>query len=201
MIYDPIEIRLVTEGSIDQTVMFRLITEAGAVPVDPRRYRKSEMKKRIQAFNKSATTTPYIVLVDLDHDNSCAPELCRDWIPNMSEQMCFRVAIREIESWLLADREHIARFFGVKISDIPEDTDSIDYPKEFLINLARHSTDKKIIEALVPRPGSGRVEGPAYIAYLTEFVTNKTRGWRPSVAGTNSDSLFRCIKAISKIVE
>jgi hypothetical protein len=41
-----------------------------------------------------------------------------DWLPQPAQLMCFRVAVRELESWLLADAEALAAF-----SRHPQDLD------------------------------------------------------------------------------
>jgi hypothetical protein len=43
--------------------------------------------------------------VDLDSDTGCAPPLCEQWIPGPAPFLCFRVAVREVEAWLMADAE------------------------------------------------------------------------------------------------
>ena len=42
---------------------------------------------------------------------------------------------------------------------------------------------------MVPRPGSGRLVGPAYASRLIEYAEAH---WRPEVAGQCTDSLRRC---------
>ncbi|GAB6286390.1 MAG: hypothetical protein STSR0009_25910 [Methanoregula sp.] len=201
MAADRVEIRLAIEGTIDQVIMERLITGAGAIPVEPQRHKKSEMRKRIIGFNHSAAARNWIVLIDLDHDTSCAPELCREWLPHPAEHMYFRVAKREIESWILADRERLSRFISVPLSRITTDPEDLPYPKEYLINLARQSTDRNVVRDMVPRPGSGRTEGSAYISWMIDFVHNTRRGWRPEIAASHADSLARCIRCLKRLAE
>jgi len=201
MAADCVEIRLAIEGTIDQVIMERLITDTGAIPVEQRRHKKSDMRKRIEGFNNSAAARNWVVLIDLDHDKLCAPELCREWLPHPAEHMCFRVAKREIESWILADRERLSRFISVPLSSIATDPESLPYPKEYLINLARQSTDRNVTSDMVPRPGSGRTEGSAYISWIIDFVNNTRRGWRPEIAASHADSLARCMRCIKRLTE
>jgi hypothetical protein len=107
--------------------------------------------------------------------------------------MCFRVAVHEVEAWLLADRQQMARFLGVNPAKIPQTPDSLGDPKRTLVNLARDSPRRDLREDMVPRPNSGRWEGPAYASRLIEFVH---RFWRPSAAESRSESLRRCRLAL-----
>jgi hypothetical protein len=139
---------------------------------------------------------PFVVMVDLDRDYECAPDLISDWVPDRDPQLCFRVAVRSVEAWLLADRERAARFLRVPqrlISDAPED---IPDPKRTLVDIARASTSRQIREDIVPRVGSGRAVGPAYPSRLIEFVTN-ANGWRSEAAEQRADSLARAIRAFA----
>ena len=102
------------------------------------------LKKNIGAFNKSARGIPILVLTDLDR-GKCAPLLIADWLPNPKHNnLIFRVAVREIESWLLADRDSIAKFLGVSVSALPLNPDEILDPKALVINLAENSCRDRI---------------------------------------------------------
>ena len=98
------------EGLVDEAVVKFLIGEAGASAGHIYGKKgKSYLHASISGYNNAAKFRPWIVLVDLDHDADCAPELCRNWIGVKAAHLCFRVAIRAVESWLLADRESIAQ--------------------------------------------------------------------------------------------
>jgi hypothetical protein len=115
--------------------------------------------------------------------------------------MCFRVVVRAIESWLLADRARIARYLGVSKAIVPDDPDALDNPKQHLINLARRSRRRAILDEIVPRQTSGRIVGPLYTSWVIEFASNLEGGWRPRVAAERSQSLRRCIGALGRLVE
>lgn len=115
-------------------------------------------------------------------------------------RMCFRVAVRETEAWLMADCERLAQFLGVRRSWIPGDPEAVDDPKTTLVDLARRSRRRDIREDMVPRAGSGRSVGPAYNSRLIEFATDRLRGWRPDVAAAGADSLARCRRCIDDLM-
>lgn len=56
----------------------------------------------MKGFNFAARLTPFLVLADLDRIE-CAPKLIRDWLPvEKHPNPVFRVAVREVESWVQA---------------------------------------------------------------------------------------------------
>jgi len=110
--------------------------------------------------------------------------------------MYFRVAVRAVESWLLADAERLATFLGVPATSIPPDPDAESDPKRTLIGLAQRSRRSAIREDIVPRRGSGSRVGPGYAGRLIEFVLTAEDRWRPSAAVQRSDSLRRCVEAL-----
>jgi hypothetical protein len=135
--------------------------------------------------------------VDLDADAGCAPPLRAVWLPQPAPMMCFRVAVRAVEAWLLADREQLARFLGIAASRVPLAPETVLDPKRALVDLAARSRRRAIREDMVPRSGSGRSVGPAYASRLIEFVDGY---WRPEMATNNSDSLRRCCERLDEIV-
>jgi hypothetical protein len=187
------------EGLVDQAVMRRLLGEVGAEPGPVYGGNgKDHLLERLDGYNRAARFNPWLVLVDLDRDDDCPPPFRERWLPHPAPRMCFRVAVRAIEAWLLADRERCARFLGVTVSRIPLEPESERDPKRVMVDLARHSRRRDIREDLVPRPGSGRAVGPAYTSRLMEFVESD---WRPEVAANCSDSLRRCRQRLVQLVE
>ena len=80
-------------------------------------YGFGKIKKNLPAYNKTAKAGfPYFILTDLD-TALCAPQLINDWIKHtpLNSNLFFRVAVHEVESWILADRENIARACSRKI--------------------------------------------------------------------------------------
>jgi hypothetical protein len=197
----PIVISSAVEGIVDEAVVKRLIVEAGGeIGSIYGKRGKSLLKQRINGYNNAAHHHPWIVLVDLNREADCAPPLKAVWLPNPGPFMCFRIAVREIEAWLLADRERFASFFRVRLLDIPADPELLDDPKEVVIELSRRSRSRDIRLDMVPRPGSGRKIGPAYVSRLIEFVSDPQKGWRPERAARSSDSLRRCLARIHELV-
>jgi hypothetical protein len=194
-----VTISAAVEGTIDEAVVRRLILHVSAQPGTVYGKKgKPHLQSRVHGYNHAAQHTPWLVLVDLDHDADCAPPLHANWLPAPAPRMCFRVAVREVEAWLLADFEAMADFLGVARNRVPRDPESLSAPKEALVNLARHSRRKAIREDLVPRAGSGRAVGPAYSSRLIEFASTH---WRPAMAARRADSLRRAIACLQRLVE
>lgn len=186
------------EGIVDEAVVRRLLDGVGGTLGDVYgKQGKSHLRQRIGGYNHAARNVPWVVLVDLDSDD-CAPPLRSAWLPQPSLHLCFRVAVREVEAWLMADAERIAQFLRVRQGTVPSDPEGLDDPKAAMVNLARVSRSRDIREDMVPRPGSGRQVGPAYSTRLIEFVSQH---WRPDVAADRADSLGRAIRSMKRLVQ
>lgn len=158
------------------------------------------LRQKLRGFNLAAKGSAYLVLTDLD-TYSCVPELIEKWFDcHLNEypqrrhaNLVFRVAVTEVESWIMADRERFADFLGISRKLIPEQTDTIRNPKEMLIGLASKSRNRRLREDLVPRPGDQRKIGPDYNGRLGEFIH---LSWRADVACWHSASLAKAWKML-----
>jgi hypothetical protein len=113
--------------------------------------------------------------------------------------MAFRIVVRAIEAWLLADRERVSLWLDVPLHRIPMQPERASDPKRTLVDLARRSRSRAVREDLVPRVGSGRRVGPLYSSRLIEFVQDRRRGWRPREAARSADSLDRCLRHLRRL--
>lgn len=188
------------EGPVDEAVLRRLLSHVGAMPGPIHgKNGKQHLHQQLKGYNQAAQFNPWVVLVDLDEDEECAPPLRATWLPYPAPHLCFRIAVREIEAWLLADREHLARFLSTAVSQIPQNPEAVDNPKRTMVELATRSRRREIREDMVPRPDSGRQVGPAYTSRLIEFIENTKDGWQPATAAQQSDSLNRCLKCLDRL--
>jgi len=188
------------EGDVDEAVIRCVIEHVDAKTLAIYgRNGKSHLHRRLPSYNQAARFSPWIVLVDLDLDAECAPPFRESWLPKPADNMCFRVAVRAVESWLMADKERFARFLAVDIARIPREVEAVVHPKIAVVELAKRSRKREIREDMAPRAASGRVVGPAYTARLIEFILDSKIGWRPDVAAENSQSLKRCLRCLRRI--
>lgn len=182
-------VTLAVEGITDVAVVKRLLLEAG-LEAGPEYVKtgKEGLDRRIAGYNSAARFSCWLVIRDLDRDAECVPGLVRSLLSNPAEHMRLHVAVRSIESWLLADAEAFSQFLSVAPSRIPREPEAIDRPKHAVVELARHSRKRAVREALVPDPGSSAAVGPGYASAIIDFATNH---WRPSAAEPHSESLRR----------
>lgn len=194
-----VPVNILVEGTTDEPVAKRLLKYVG-LPVGTvfGRRGKDDLLRRLFKYNQAAHFAPWFVLVDLDNskDIACVPQAIKIWLPQPAERMRLRVAVRAIEAWMMADAERLAAFLNVSPSKMPENPDRENDPKETLINIARSSTSRSIREDIVPRHGSGVRIGPFYADRLIAFAVNY---WRPDEATKRSESLRRCIEALSTL--
>ncbi len=185
------------EGPTDAAAASRLIRTVGAEPGQIYfRDGKPGLLRRSAAYNNAARFTPWLVLVDLDRDESCAPPARLKWLPAPAARMCFRVVVRAIEAWFLADRKNLAEFLRVGVSQIPTSPESIENPKTEMVRIAGRSRAGSLREDMVPRPASGRSIGAAYSSRLIEFAS---RHWSPKAAAQESESLSKALACLSRL--
>lgn len=137
-----------------------------------------------------------LILTYLDQF-ACPVELMRQWkVPALSSGVLFRVAVREIESWLLADQQALSRYLNVAPELIPERPDDLPDPKATLVKVASYSPVSDLKRGIAPAKGRTVKVGPQYNSLLTEFVE---RQWSPTRAARHSDSLRRSLARIRSV--
>ena len=190
------------EGDLDEALLRRILSGVGiSLGTVYGRKGKRFLLEAIRGFNNAAQYSPRVVLVDLDRDCDCAPPCVEKWLARPSARMCFRVAVRSVEAWLLADRERIGQLLGIRLAWLPIDPDSLEDPKRELINLALRSRKRAVREDLVPRQGSGRVVGSLYTTRMIAFLQDESAGWRLNEALCVSKSLERCVLRLRTITK
>ena len=187
------------EGVVDEAVVRKLIAHAGGQTGNVYgKNGKHELRQKIDGYNNAARYAPWVVLVDLDHDADCAPPLRDEWLPDPAPNLCFRIAVREVEAWLMADPRTLARYLSVGPGKIVAEPEKLDRPKDTMVDLARRSRQMEIRKDMVPREKSGRRVGPAYASRLIEYVQQH---WQPEVAAVRSESLQRAINCLQWLIE
>ena len=195
----PIPIYLAVEDDLSEWVLRRVLRER---PVDyavSSVFKKNGfgyLKKQCSAFNNLAKSCPVLLLTDLDA-RPCAPGLLAEWLqdPKHSDFL-FRVAIREVEAWLLGCDEHFGRFLGIRRSLDFSDPEALVDPKAELLKLADASPRRELRESITRRKGGNLHQGPAYNSTLADFVA---RDWNLEVACSKCPSLRRMLDALSAL--
>jgi len=187
-----IQLYTITEDQLSTAVAERLVTECDhrwqvGVPVETGG--SGKLFDRLPQYLKIANSLPVLLLTDLDR-LECAPALVQRHCParGWPEQFLFRVAVREVESWLLADHEGFSDFTGIPKNRLVYDCETIADPKQKLLNLVHRYASRDIKVRLVARHGGGLRPSTAYNLELTEYVN---RVWQPARAEQCSDSLRR----------
>jgi hypothetical protein len=191
-----IPVNLACEDELSEAVLRRLLLEVErgyAVGFTYRRGGFGYLRRTVAGWNSAAQSVPLVLLTDLDQ-NPCASALIKDWLPGPRHpNLLFRVAVREVESWVLADAEGLARCLGVPSRLIPRNPDNLLDPKVELIAVAARSRSSEVRTGIVPKPGSTARQGPDYNRLLVRFVQST---WNIDAACLASPSLARSVKSL-----
>jgi hypothetical protein len=195
-----IEVYVTTEDALSEAVAERLIEEENqgmTVAVRVGRRGNSYLKQNLFSYADIARTIPLLLLTDLDR-GTCPADLIDEWRGRrrLPQRMLFRVAVRETEAWLLADRKGFADFSGVPLHRIPERPELLDDPKETLLNLIRRYGKRTVREDILPKRNSSARIGLAYNQALCGFVL---QFWSPERAAQAAESLRRARQRIHEL--
>jgi len=192
---------ILVEGTLDLSISKRLLRHTGLIPGRVfGQTGKTDVVSRLPRYNAAARYSPWFALCDLNGDAECAPLYKTQVLPNPSPWMVFRIAVREVEAWLLADRKNFSAFLGVRMADLPMRAERVHNPKETVVRIARRSRYRRIREEIIPRAGSGATVGPGYTGTLAEFVGHPEQvRWDPAEAASRAPSLSSCLSALERL--
>ena len=149
------------------------------------------IKNSIVNFNQAAQITPYLIITDLD-SHPCPVEMRREWfIRAQHPNLIFRIAVREAEAWLLADRQRFADFLHVSEDLVTRDPETLLDPKSALMQIVKRSKKRNVRVDILPE-GDARI-GPNYNVRLSDFVVNH---WDIATARQNAPSLERAMHSL-----
>lgn len=193
----PIPVNLAVEDPLSESVLRAILRQSGRQYVVGTCYNRGGygyLKSMIRGFNNAAKGTPFILLTDLN-SAECPPTLRTAWLPDHQHpNLLFRIAVREVEAWVLAHRVSFAKFLGIRKELVPENVDAIDDPKRCLIDLVSRSPRRDLRSDIVPPLTSTRRQGPNYNGRLGLFVE---RSWSVQEAKSCSPSLRRAVNAVA----
>lgn len=158
------------------------------------------IKSRIPGLNQRARFNgPVLALADLDRPLSCPAALVQEFTEglNLHPNLLIRVAVTEVESWVMADSEGMAQWLRIAANTVPRNPEDLADPKRTLVQLAGRSRNRVLREAIAPLRvlGTHRT-GPNYNQAVGEFVS---RLWNPEAARRNAPSLDRAIFRIGEL--
>ena len=197
----PIPIYLAVEDDLSEWVARRVLSmQRGRFAVGPvfGRSGSGYLKKQAAAFNNAAKSCPFLLLTDLDR-YACPPELIAEWLTVPKHNyFLLRVAVREVESWLLGDDSGLSQFLGLRSPLSLPAPESLEDPKQTLLEASMRCSSRPRREALVWRDDrSGRLfQGPDYNGVLASFVNDQ---WDVAAARRRCPSLERFFEALSRL--
>lgn len=190
----PVRVDLAVEGLPDAAVAARLIESAGLRVGRPFiAGGKATLLRRLPGYNNAARFSPWLVIVDQDDDGPCPGALADRLASPRNAHLILRVAVREVESWIPADREGVSRLLEIPQDLVPREPDRLDDPKACLIGLAERSRSRSVRQTLLPDPGSGRSVGPGYATTMAVFAEDR---WSVEKAADRSPSLARAVRRL-----
>lgn len=178
---------LATEDELSEQVGINLAREAGLeIGQLLRRGGNGYLRSRVSNFCQMAKDQPVFMITDLDQ-TACPSALIADWFGKRRRPTAFlfRVAVREVESWLLADHDALRALLGRKATRLPNAPDSLPDPKQALLRLAEHAP-REVREELVANRGSIASQGLGYNSRLCVWVQEN---WQADRAAKRSPSL------------
>lgn len=184
-----------SEDRLGQSVLTRILAGVG-IDTAPWLFNvksgNGRMRTNVAKYVKLAKLHDVILFTDLD-SAPCPAGLILDWLGSTArpERLHIRVAVREVESWVLADREGVADFLNVPRSIVPRRPDEEADPKRTLLLVAEKSRTRAVREDIVVRRQGQPRQAPNYNLALAPFVADR---WDFERAVAASPSLARTVK-------
>lgn len=195
-------VALATEDELSETVGIKLLSEHPVLVENPpmllRRNGFGYLRSRMNNWREMASRQIVFVLTDLDRQ-PCPLVLLNEWLGanrKVPAGLLFRIAEKEVESWLLADHDALGKLLGNK-SRFPAQPDTLPDPKQHLLSLAKKAP-RAVKEDLVAQQGAIARQGIGYNNRLVDWVQTE---WSPQRAATRSPSLSRARSAIARIAD
>ncbi|MDZ7856187.1 hypothetical protein [Sphaerotilus sp.] len=184
-------IAIATEDELSEAVARRLVAEvqpALEVSQTLRRNGFGYLRSRMSNWCELARFQPILLLTDLDRV-ACPVELLRQWRGTLvlPDDLLLRIAVREVEAWLLADQPAMRVLLGER-GRLPVEPDALPDPKATLLQLAARHASRDVRADLVQQSGAMASQGIGYNARLVQWVQDH---WEPARAADSSPSLRR----------
>lgn len=189
-------IALATEDELSEAIGLRLIAEspfheADVLPL--RRNGSGYLKSKVESWRQLAGQQVVLLLTDLDQID-CPVALRNEWLGTrpVPDRLLLRIAVREIESWVLADHDAMRKLIGGR-GKLPPAPDELGDPKAFLLNMVRKYAPRDVKQDLLAERGAMASQGLGYNRRLVAWVKSD---WSPDRAAARSPSLLRARQAL-----
>lgn len=193
-------INIATEDELSEAIGVKIVSECipeFSVHLKLRKSGFGYLKKKLSVFCEIAKREPVLLITDLDQSR-CPSALIASWMVDVKppQDFIFRVAIREIESWLLADQRAIRKIIGAQASTLPRNLDDIDNPKDLLLRLVERGAARDVKRDLLIKRGEVAAQGLGYNDRLCKHIEAE---WNPERAAQRSDSLERMLRRLKEL--
>jgi hypothetical protein len=185
-----IPIALATEDELSEAIALRLISEVHQPHEVTHKLRRDGfgyLRSKMDSWCQMAEHQIMMVLTDLDRAN-CLVEFRDQWLAHrpLPASLVFRIAVREVESWVLADHLAMRELIGKK-GVLPTEPDTLPDPKQALLSLGK-TAPKCVRDDLIKTIDGQLRQGLGYNARLTHWINTV---WSPERAAERSPSLAR----------
>lgn len=191
-------ISIATEDELSEAIALRLISEIPTPHFIQHTLRKSGngyLRSKMDSWYQMAQHQVMLVLTDLDRAN-CLVEFRDQWLTDAPpNNLLFRIAVRETESWVLADHVAMRGLIGAR-GTLPAEPDELPDPKQFLLKLAKNAP-KPVRQDLLKTLDGPLAQGLGYNTRLIELINAE---WNPQRAAERSPSLARARLRIAEVV-
>lgn len=194
-----IKISIATEDILSEKLVIKLINEFNKFELINTFGKKGNgyIFKNIKKFHQLSFNRNILIVLDLDsrHNEEAFTKEVLGCI-KINSNLKISVSVREIESWLLADKEGISEFLQISKDKITSNPELLLDPKEEIIKLAKKGKNIRTKNGIPPKKGAISKMGLSYNTLLTEFVENI---WSSDRAKINSDSLQKILSTLEKM--
>ena len=195
-----IPIAVATEDELSEAIALRLISEVQQPHEVAHKLRRGGfgyLRSRMDSWCQMAEHQVMVVLTDLDRAN-CLVEFRDQWLADrpLPASLVFRIAVREVESWVLADHQAMRELVGKK-GVLPPQPDTLPDPKQALLGLGK-TAPKSVRDDLIKTIDGQLRQGVGYNARLTHWINTV---WSPARAAERSPSLARARIRIQEAAE
>jgi hypothetical protein len=194
------KVALATEDVLSESVGLQLLAEINLAPKNVQLLRKDGfgyLRSKVEAWKALARLKPVLLITDLDRI-ACPQQLRDAWLTGSPPppNLLLRIAVREVESWVLADHVAMRQLIGNK-GKLPPVPDDLPDPKSHLLQLAKLAP-REVREDLVKENGAVASQGIGYNARLQALVASS---WSPERASERSPSLARARHRLQDLAE
>ncbi|MFE8047574.1 DUF4276 family protein [Brenneria goodwinii] len=195
-----INITIATEDVLSESIISKILSNAGKFKIVMSLGKQGcgYLINKLNNFNNLAKTCVVLVVIDLDNNKSHDEyiEKITKSISKIDKNLVFSVPIKEVESWILADKSGLSKFLNISENKIDRDPDTVADPKEKIIYLAKNCKNRSAKNGIPPKPKEISKVGLSYNTVLVDFVNNH---WSIERASNNSPSLRRTLELVDSI--